>query len=101
MEGPPAPASGLGRPRVLALLAGASLAIAALWGFLAERAFQGNARSLLAVDALAIALAALAAFFASRTWRGRGLAFLGIVGLTVVGLWVAFAVYNVLNPTTE
>ncbi|MHB1262125.1 MAG: hypothetical protein ACYC2H_10480 [Thermoplasmatota archaeon] len=100
---PPAPDSRAGRlgPRVLALLALASLAIGALWWFLAERMFQGNARSILPADALAFALAAISAYFASRTWRGRGLAFLFVVGLAVVGLLVAWVVYNTLNPPME
>ena len=101
MEGPRSHASGRLGPRVLALLAGASLAIGALWWFLAELAFRGDARSLLGVDALALALAAAAAFCASPRWRGRALALLLVVGLAVVALGVAFLVYNALDPTLE
>lgn len=88
-------------PRAVGLLALAGLGIAGLWAFLADRMFEGNARSLLAVDALAVALAALCAGFAAKTWKGRGLAFLLVLVVGLSALAVAYLVYNALNPPME
>jgi GNAT superfamily N-acetyltransferase len=87
--------------KVLAVLAMASLGIAALWWVLAERVFQGTARSLLAVDAFAVALAVLTAFVVARTWRGRGLAFVLVAGMALACLRMAFVISNALSPASE
>jgi hypothetical protein len=81
-----------------AIVAGALL-VGVFWWFAAEKAFQGNARSLLLVDAAALLLAFPLAWSAAPHWRGRAAAWFALVALALVGLWVAWVVWNLLHPS--
>ena len=75
-----------------------ALVVGVFWWFAAERAFQGDATSLLLVDALALVLAVPFAWSAAPRWQGRAVAWLAVIALAAVGLWVFWVVWNQLHP---